>query len=323
MAERADSRARVYLLGNFTVDDIVLHGSRVSWDLPGGNVLYAASGVRTWLREVGILARLGSDYPEQYLGVLRERGYVLALRSVDAPIMHTWALYERGSAHRFVHHIGSGGHYDMSIRPDEIDASHRGAEAYHIAPMPTDIQLGLARALKTTVNLVSLDPHVDYARRGDAALEQILGIVDCFLPSQDEARLAYGSDSPEAAARSFAAAGPRAVAIKLAEEGSVVFDRAGDRLVHVPAVAVNVVDVTGAGDAYCGGFIAGMLLTQDPIEAALYATVAASYTVESHGALAPGPPAPAHARARLDDLRGRLSAGGHERRSDRSEDEPE
>ena len=301
---------RLYVLDNFTIDDVIYHGSSAWWDVPGGNVLYSAAGARTWLSEVGLLARLGRDYPDAHLRTLADSGFVLGLRRVDRPNIHTWALYEAGAS-RFVNHIDSGGHHDMSIRQEEIDESHRRAEAYHLASMPTDIQLDLVRALKRPDNLVSLDPHVDYLHRGDAALEGILRIVDCFLPSREEARLAYGADRPEEAARSFAAAGPRAVAIKLADEGSLVYDRGAARLVYVPAIDVAVTDVTGAGDAYCGGFLAGMLLTGDPVEAALYGTVSASYTVESRGALGVAI-APAEAsRSRLAALRATVSVQQH------------
>lgn len=301
---------RLYVLGNFTIDDVIYHRSSAWWDLPGGNVLYSAAGARTWLSEVGVLARLGRDYPDAHLRTLAERGFVLALRRVDTPNIHTWALYEAGT-NRFVNHIDSGGHHDMSIRPEEIDESHRRAEAYHVASMPTEIQLDLVRALKRPNNLVSLDPHVDYLRRGDATLESILRTVDCFLPSREEARLTYGADRPEEAARSFAAAGPRAVAIKLADEGSLVYDRFTAHMVHVPAINVKVTDVTGAGDGYCGGFIAGMLLTGDPVEAALHATVSASYTVESRGALGVAIAPRDESLSRLVALRATISVQQH------------
>lgn len=299
---------RLYVLGNFTIDDIVYHRSSAAWDVPGGNALYSALGARTWLHEVGLIARLGDDYPEACLGALGERGIVLAIRRVDGPNIHNWALYEDGATHRFVDHARSGGHDDMSIRPEDIDERHRGADGYHVASMPTEIQLDLVRALKRPSTLVSVDPHVDHVRPHDETLERILGAIDLFLPSREEAERCYGADRPEEAARSFAAAGPRAVAIKLAEEGSLVYDRDSRRLVHVPAIPVSVVDVTGAGDAYCGGFLAGMLLTGDAVEAALFATVSASYVVESSGALGVRVATPDDARSRLESLRGMVSA---------------
>jgi sugar/nucleoside kinase (ribokinase family) len=69
---------------------------------------------------------------------------------------------------------------------------------------------------------------------------------------------------------------------------------AGD-VVRVPAPAVDVLDVTGAGDAFCGGFLAGLLATGDPVAAAAHGVVSASFVVETRGAVA--------ALASLDDQR--------------------
>ena len=301
--------APVYMLGNFTIDDLVHHGADVHWEQPGGNALYAALGAQVWLSDVGVLARLGKDYPEAHLDALRGRGLQLELRRVDSPNIHNWSLYEDGGTRRFINHHSSGTHHEMSIRPEELCAEDRQARAYHVAPMPTDIQLGLVRALRTDGSVLSLDPHVDYIKGYEPELNEILRIVDFFLPSREEARVAYGTDRPEDAARHFAASGPRAVVVKLGQDGSLVYDRSSERMVHVPVVPVEVRDVTGAGDAFCGGFIAGMLGTGDPVEAALYGTVSASYVVETRGAVAVQIPSREDATRRLDALRTAVRSG--------------
>ncbi len=295
--------SRLYVLGHLTIDDIAYHQVGVSWDQPGGNALYSAVGAQIWLSEVGVLARVGRDYPEEHLETLRRCGLELAISRAEAPSIHDWGLYEEGGARRFVNHLSSGSHQDMSIRAEEIGDGHRQAQAYHIAPMPTDLQLGLLRALKKADNLIALDPHADYIAGYEAQLQAMLRIVDCFLPSRDEARIAYGADRPEEAARSFAGFGPRAVAVKLGTEGSLVYERTSGRTIHVPILPVEAQDVTGAGDAYCGGFVAGMMLTGDPMEAALYGTVSASYVVESRGVFAVPRPKRQEALRRLNMLR--------------------
>ena len=87
--------------------------------------------------------------------------------------------------------------------------------------------------------------------------------------------------------------------IKLGEEGSLVFDAANNRLAHIPVYPAHVRDTTGAGDAYCGGFLAGYMLTGDPLKAAQYGTVSASYIVEAVGALATQQPTLTQAQERL------------------------
>ena len=72
--------------------------------------------------------------------------------------------------------------------------------------------------------------------------------------------------------------------IKRGSRGAYVYQRDGDRARHVPALRVRVVDVTGAGDTVCGGFMARFAQTGDALEAAICGTAAASFTIEDYGA---------------------------------------
>ena len=294
------SRARLYTLGNFTIDDIVRWPDGLTYmGQPGGDALYSALGARVWLERVGLLARLGRDYPSAQLAALEARGLCLGLVPVDAPTLHDWALYEADGNRQFINHVNSGSNEEMTLGPDEITPEHLGAEAYHLAPVPIHQQLALARHLRRPGARLSIDPHYTWIEGHTVEVGQLMALADFFLPSRLEARQIYGADAPEAAAVALAALGPGAVVIKLEAEGSIVYDAAGRRLAHVPIFPTEARDTTGAGDAYCGGFLAGYLLTQDPLAAAQYGTVSASYVVEAVGALATPQPEPEEARARL------------------------
>jgi sugar/nucleoside kinase (ribokinase family) len=68
----------------------------------------------------------------------------------------------------------------------------------------------------------------------------------------------------------------------MGEDGSVVQETTGERW-RVPAVPTDVVDVTGAGNAYCGGYLVALGEGLDAVEAGLRATVSASFAVEQFG----------------------------------------
>jgi len=72
--------------------------------------------------------------------------------------------------------------------------------------------------------------------------------------------------------------------LKLGAQGQYVYEPASGRKWHVPACPARLVDVTGAGDSYCGGFLVGLDQTGDPLEAALRGCVTASLVVEGVGA---------------------------------------
>lgn len=81
------------------------------------------------------------------------------------------------------------------------------------------------------------------------------------------------TDIPEAAA-ALLGDGPRGVLITMGAEGSLVVTDAGSE--HVPALKTDVVDTTGCGDAYCAGFLTGLLHDQDVLTAARWGTAAAA-----------------------------------------------
>jgi len=64
-----------------------------------------------------------------------------------------------------------------------------------------------------------------------------------------------------------------------------------------------VVNPTGVGDAFCGGFLAGYRQSLDPLEAVLYGGVSASLALEGHGAFFGLGALPGLAEARLEVLR--------------------
>ena len=86
---------------------------------------------------------------------------------------------------------------------------------------------------------------------------------------------------------------------KLGERGSLVCDAESGVLIHTPAHRVQVVDTTGAGDGYCGGFVAGLAAGRPLAECAAMGAVSASYVIEACGALETQRPSLAARQVRL------------------------
>lgn len=278
----------ILTLGNLTIDDIVLYDERRMYLAnSGGDALFSAIGAWIWHTPAGLIARAGTGYPASNIAALQAAGITCHLQRVPFNDIRNWALYEPDGSRQFCSHCSSGSYEQMSIRADEIPNNCMGADAYHIAPMPVDIQQGILQRLRSQTSIISLDmftQHLRDARLIDTALA-LIPQVDCFLPSRAEAAILYGSDDPHEAARAFAASGVPVVCIKLGDEGSLLFTAFNDRFEHIPACRVKAVDPTGAGDSFCGGFLAGLLATSDPLTAACCGTVSASYVVETVGAL--------------------------------------
>jgi ribokinase len=115
---------------------------------------------------------------------------------------------------------------------------------------------------------------------------EVLAGVDVLVPNRGELALLAGAPVPEgpadAAALARRLAGPRAVVVTLGADGAVVVE--GGAWHHVPAVPVDVVDTTAAGDAFCGALADALARGADVVEAARWAARAAALATTRHGA---------------------------------------
>ena len=109
-------------------------------------------------------------------------------------------------------------------------------------------------------------------------------LVDVFVPSREELASLIGYDDPSHAAAELISAGVRCVVVKLGGGGALVA-QPGSRAAWVPAAPAEVVDPTGAGDSFCGGFAAGLALGEDPAEAAWRGCVTAAAAIGAVGSL--------------------------------------
>ena len=132
--------------------------------------------------------------------------------------------------------------------------------------------------------------------------------LTAFLPSAENLRNLYQgqkADLWEIAAH-LSRFGVPIIIIKNAREGQLVYDREGDRRWVIPAYPSRISNPRGAGDAFCGAFLAGYRKTFDPLEAALYGSAAASLVVEGSGPFYALEAIPGLIKARFEYLKARV-----------------
>jgi len=101
-------------------------------------------------------------------------------------------------------------------------------------------------------------------------LERVLPFVDVFLPNDEEGRHLTGEEEPRRQAEAFLRAGCATVVITRGGRGALLMDQT--HVIEAPAFDVTLVDSSGAGDAFAGGFIAGMLMGLDHAETLRFAS---------------------------------------------------
>lgn len=130
---------------------------------------------------------------------------------------------------------------------------------------------------------ISLDPGEIYARKGLAKLAPILRKCCVFMPSENELKLLTGKPFRQGA--SFVLKyGVDIVAVKLGRKGCYVTDGKENHLIDPPDA--KPVDKTGAGDAFCAGFLYGLVNGKDLYECGRIGNFVASRCIEKIGARA-------------------------------------
>lgn len=296
---------RVMTIGELTVDAVVFEDGECQWKQVGGGALYSALGARAWDADVAISATVGGDFPIDALGAFSDAGLdTSGLTRIDAPSLGLWLLYEHGGRrHQVPKESGSTfAHLDEARRP--WTAVESRVDGIHIAPQTAE---GQARTLQEAANrsvVVTQDLLIEpFVTASLYSSGEALTGTTAFLPSAQEVAQLW----PDLAATELLRdlqerAGIRHLVIKRGAAGAdVVFT---DGVVRVPAVNMRALDPTGAGDAFCGGFLVGLVATGDPVDAAVYGVVSASFVVETRGALeALQALDPREARRRADKVR--------------------
>jgi ribokinase len=283
-------------------------------DRPGGSPLYAAGGAAVWIQDIGVLARVGEDYPRKWLHRFQDYGTdVTGVRvqpgALDIRAFRAYAEDRSFSEMNPVGHFARRGlpfpkallgyqpNHDLSSDPDKIDqsvprvtdipAAYLEAEALHICPLNYHSQGRLLAAFKSgTVKTTSLDPSP--LTMTSAQLPKIWVLLDgltIFSPSEEELRnLFWGQthDLWEMAVR-LGEYGCEMVVIKRGKQGQWLYHKDSGKRWEIPAYSSRITDPTGAGDAFSGGFLAGYHATHDPVLAAAYGNASASLSMEGSG----------------------------------------
>lgn len=170
----------------------------------------------------------------------------------------------------------------------KLSAASQACDVLFLANIVPALQLEVRRQCEAArfVAMDSMDLWIDIAR-GD--LLEVIAAVDCVILNDSELRQLTGRSNLVAAAREVLTLGPSVVVAKQGEYGATLVS--ADDWFAIPAYPVgDVVDPTGAGDTFAGGFVGYVArhveesLTRDVLRTAMaYGTALASFNVEEFG----------------------------------------
>ncbi len=175
-----------------------------------------------------------------------------------------------------------------NINIDEVNARYAAqAQFLHLTSFVGEESLQTQKKLLDAVpdsTKVSFDPGALYARKGYLALEPIIRKTHVLMPNILELTILTGEISYRKGADIMIEKGVKIVAVKLGGDGCYITDGHEQHLIR--PFKVDVMDTTGAGDAFCAGFLYGLVKDKSLLECGTLGNFVASRCIVKMGARA-------------------------------------
>ncbi len=270
----------ILVVGSVALDSVqTIHG-RTARDLGGSAVHFSLSASQfTPVRMVGVV---GEDFPARFRRLLKRRNICLeGLRVMPGKTFHWKGKYDRDfkNAITIATHLNVFEHF----KPRLNDA-HTECGVLFLANIDPDLQWDVLRQMAKP-RLVACDTMNYWITLKKKSLIRLLSKVNLLFVNEEEARQLTREYNLIKAAKILTGMGPRAVVVKRGDSGAMLFYE--DKVLSIPAQPVEkVVDPTGAGDTFAGGFMGYLAAASDwrnfdvLRRAMAYGTVMSSFSVE-------------------------------------------
>jgi sugar/nucleoside kinase (ribokinase family) len=290
----------IVVVGSMGLDDVrTPHGS-VRGVLGGSASFFSVAAQH--FAPVSVVAVVGDDFPQDYLDLFRERGIgIEGLEIVPGRTFHWSGQYGADPDQAISLSTELGVFSDFHPRLPE---HYRNAEFVFLANIDPVLQLEVLRQVGGIKVLDTMNYWIEGKR---TELLETLREVDIVIMNEQEARSLTGINHILESCEAVAGYGPPVVVIKQGEHGSLL--RTPEDLFAMPGFPVDhVVDPTGAGDTFAGGFVGwlarcGQASPEAYRQAMVMGTVMASFTIQDFSLRALLRADHSQMRARIDRLR--------------------
>jgi sugar/nucleoside kinase (ribokinase family) len=278
----------VAVVGHFSIDAIRLPSRPSPFVVLGGSVTYVSFVTKRLGGTVSVISRVGGDFPEAYMWLLREEG-------IDVSGV---VKLKKGRTTRFELEYSA----DLSNRTLKLESKAAPitvrnlpkslrAKAVHVAPIAGEISYEVIEKLKGCADVLSLDPQgllrrfnkktgkVTFSSSVD---KRLFSLINVYKSSFDEISALTGQSDLSSATNAIHDFGVETVIVTLGAKGAVL--SVEKTVYNIPPCSSRVfVDPTGAGDAFIGGFLTEYIRQKDSLWCACVGSAAASLVIEGIG----------------------------------------
>ncbi|MBX5328113.1 MAG: carbohydrate kinase family protein [Candidatus Bathyarchaeota archaeon] len=290
-------------VGHFSIDSIFLPDRHAPFIVLGGSVAYVSFAARRLDARVAVVSKVGDDFPVAYLWWLRQEGVDLStvVKVENARTTRFELKYDNGLLNRTLRLNSKA----PAITTDDVPDSLK-AKVIHLAPIAGEITYEVAEKLKRHAEALSIDPQGlirTFDENGNVSPKtstdkHILELITIYKSSQAEIEALTNQQDLNSAIKAIHDYGVETVIVTLGVNGAVLSVENG--ICNIPACKTEkVVDPTGAGDAFIGGFLAEYVNGENLLRCACVGAAVASLVVEAPGPTFFGDKEQIYQRARM------------------------
>ncbi len=252
----------------------------------GGAATYIAMAASYFTKDIELVSVIGDDFPQDFLENLKKRGVGLDGLEIKAGEK---SFFWAGKYH-----------YDLNTRDTlttelnvladftpVVPQHAKNADYLMLGNLDPAVQISVLDQMEKRPKLVVLDTMNFWMDIAMESLAKVISRIDVLTINDEEARQLTSEYSLVKAAHKILDMGPRFLIIKKGEHGALLFDR--NNVFSAPALPLeDIMDPTGAGDTFAGGFI-GFLAHTDDLSfenlkrAVIIGSAMASFTCEKFG----------------------------------------
>ncbi len=273
------------VVGHLTID-LMKFGNQERKGL-GGPPAYAMVGPALGMKKVGIVSRIGKEFPQEYFDTLAASGLDLEGVLQNAETTHFVNIYSnKGDRTQYARTVAN------RLSSTNVPNTHWNTKWMHISPVLGEVDSSLILTAKKHGIKVSVDAQGFVRNRSKqehtivgcewSEFSQVVSHIDLLKADIDEITHLAQKPTFQEAAKAIHQMGVPLILITRGQHGSFLSQES--ILTPIPAVTPNrVVDHTGSGDVFAISFLAEYQNTQRPLWSAFFAASSASFNVETPG----------------------------------------
>lgn len=279
LGPESEQKRSLAVIGHMAIDTII-HPGFIIESSPGGSAAALATAAVQFGISPSIHSQIGNDYPKEWLRVLEALG--VNISGIE--------FLEKEESLRVNYNYDGDGQAQIqcsdAVKRSFFPENIQKTDALHICPMQPANQVELVKKYGKR-DMISINFSEFFLNEYEELdINDLMDweYINVVFANDREGKAVTGMEKPEEMAKTLYDSGVDITAITLGSQGSLIFD--GEDAHRIDAQHVEVLDPTGCGDSYIGGFMGEFMGSRDIRRAGGAGTYIASLTAQKKGSWA-------------------------------------